>query len=48
VPILAGRNPVAVLFYGAHVNGAAIDPDELRLLQGLASECASVFIRRGW
>jgi hypothetical protein len=47
VPILAGRNPVAVLFYGAHVNGAAIDPDELRLLQGLASECASVFIRAG-
>jgi len=43
VPVLVGRTVAGILLFGAHENGAAIDPDEVRLIRSLASECAPLY-----
>ena len=43
VPIIVGRRLGALLLCGAHVNGAALNPDETRWLRGLAADAALVY-----
>ncbi len=43
VPILVGRTIVAVLLFGAHENGAALDPDELRFICIMAADSAPLY-----
>jgi hypothetical protein len=43
VPVVVDRTVVAIVLCGAHENGAAIDPDEFRLIRGLASDCAPLY-----
>lgn len=47
VPILVGRTVDAILLCGAHENGAAIDPDEFRLIRSLVSDCAVLYAGPG-
>lgn len=46
VPLTSRRGVVALLLYGAHTNGAAIDPDETRLLTELGAAAAPSFDQR--
>jgi hypothetical protein len=43
LPIFADERVVAVVIYGAHQAGTAIDPDEIRALHGLTTEAGFVF-----
>ncbi|HEY7993367.1 MAG TPA: hypothetical protein VID24_04120 [Candidatus Eremiobacteraceae bacterium] len=43
VPIVAGRQPAAILVCGAHENGTALDPDEIRVIRRLCADAAPVY-----
>ena len=35
----------AIVFYGAHLHGEALDPDEVRIIAGLAAGAAAAYDR---
>jgi hypothetical protein len=43
LPIMARRELVAVSFYGSHLHGEALDPDEVKGLEGLATGAAAAY-----
>ncbi len=46
IPLIAHRKVIALIFYGAHANGADINPDEERLLVELCVAAAPAFDQR--
>jgi hypothetical protein len=43
IPLVAGRRVLAILLLGAHENGTALAPDELRLILRLVADAGPVF-----
>lgn len=43
VPIVTGKQVLAILLYGAHENGVGLDPDELRIIRELAADSGMIF-----
>ena len=43
LPIAIRRELVAVVLYGAHVHGEALDPDEIRAIAGLATGASAAY-----
>ena len=43
LPIIVRRELAAVVFYGAHIHGEALDPDEIKAIAGLASGAAAAY-----
>jgi len=43
VPIVIGKSVAALLFLGSHVNGTALDPDEVRMVRNIAADAGVVF-----
>jgi len=43
LPIIVRHELAAVVFYGAHVHGEALDPDEIETIAGLASGAATAY-----
>jgi hypothetical protein len=43
IPVVAGRRVLAILLLGAHDNGTALAPDELRLISRLVADACPVF-----
>ena len=43
LPIIVRRELAAVVFYGAHVHGESLDPDEIKAIAGLASGAAAAY-----
>lgn len=43
LPIIVRRELTAVVFYGAHVHGEALDPDEIKAIAGLAPGAAAAY-----
>lgn len=43
VPIVVGPCTAALLLCGAHLNGAALNPDEIRWIRGVAEDAALVY-----
>ncbi|MBV8460005.1 MAG: helix-turn-helix domain-containing protein [Candidatus Eremiobacteraeota bacterium] len=43
IPITLGKRALAVLFCGAHENGTALDPDEIRMLRRLCVDAGLVY-----
>ncbi|MDQ6825388.1 MAG: PDZ domain-containing protein [Candidatus Eremiobacteraeota bacterium] len=47
VPIVAGRQVAAILLCGAHENGTALDPDEMRIIRRLVSDAGVLYASSG-
>jgi len=45
LPIVVRRELAAIVFYGAHLHGEALDPDEVRIIAGLAAGAAAAYDR---
>ncbi len=43
LPIIVRRELAAVVFYGSHVHGEALDPDEIKAIAGLAPAAAAAY-----
>ena len=43
VPLIVRRELAAVVFYGSHVHGEALDPDEIKAIAGLAPGAAAAY-----
>lgn len=43
LPIIVRRELVAIVFYGSHVHGEALDPDEIRAIAALAAGAAAAY-----
>jgi hypothetical protein len=43
LPIAVRRELAAIVFYGAHIHGEALDPDEIRAIAGLAPGAAAAY-----
>ncbi|MDQ6781272.1 MAG: hypothetical protein M3Z37_09010, partial [Candidatus Eremiobacteraeota bacterium] len=43
LPIIVRRELAAIAFYGAHLHGEALDPDEIRIIAGLATSSAAAY-----
>jgi len=43
LPIVVRRELAAVVFYGGHLHGEALDPDEIRIIAGLAPGAAAAY-----
>lgn len=43
LPIIVRKELAAVVFYGAHIHGEALDPDEIRAVAGLAPGAAAAY-----
>ncbi len=43
LPIIARRELAAIVFYGSHLHGEGLDPDEIRAIAGLASGAAAAY-----
>lgn len=43
LPIVAGKHVAAILLFGAHCDGSSLDPDELRIIRGLAADVGLVY-----
>lgn len=44
LPVMVRHEVVSFALYGAHLNGAQLDPEEIRMLEGLAREAAHASI----
>jgi hypothetical protein len=45
VPIIAGKEVVALLLCGAHVDGTGLDPDEIKMIRDICADAGRVY---GW
>ncbi len=45
LPIVTSRQVAAMLFYGAHENGTALDPDERRAIRRLCADAGLIYAR---
>jgi len=43
LPIIIRRELAAIVFYGNHAHGEALDPDEIRAIAGLATGAAAAY-----
>jgi hypothetical protein len=43
LPIIVRRELAAVVFYGAHIHGEPLDPDEIKAIAGLAAGAAAAY-----
>ena len=43
LPIIIRRELAAIVFYGSHLHGEALDPDEVRAIAGLATGAAAAY-----
>jgi len=43
LPIIVRRELTAVVFYGAHIHGEPLDPDEIRVIAGLSPGAAAAY-----
>ena len=43
LPIIVRRELTAIVFYGAHIHGEALDPDEIKAIAGLAPGAAAAY-----
>ena len=43
LPIIVRRELTAIVFYGAHIHGEALDPDEIRVIASLAPGAAAAY-----
>ena len=43
LPVMVRHEVVSFALYGAHLNGAQLDPEEIRMLEGLAREAARAY-----
>lgn len=43
MPIIVRRELAAIVFYGNHIHGESLDPDEIRAIAGLANGAAAAF-----
>lgn len=43
LPIVVRRELAAIVFYGAHVHGEMLDPDEIKIISGLADGAATAY-----
>jgi hypothetical protein len=43
LPIVVRRELAAIVLYGAHIHGEALDPDEIKAIAGLASGAAAAY-----
>ena len=43
LPIIVRRELTAIVFYGAHIHGEVLDPDEIRAIAGLATGAAAAY-----
>jgi len=43
LPIVVRRELAAIVFYGAHVHGETLDPDEVKIIGGLAGGAAAAY-----
>jgi len=43
LPIIVRRELAAIVFYGAHIHGEALDPDEIKVIAALASGAAVAY-----
>ena len=43
LPIIVRRELAAIVFYGSHVHGEPLDPDEIKAIAGLATGAAAAY-----
>ena len=43
LPIIVRRELAAIVFYGAHIHGEALDPDEIKAIASLAPGAAAAY-----